>query len=180
MRRAAALALLGALTGGCALLPPAPSPGTRESAKALRVAPPCRASQLRPSLQLQGATGSQLGRISFQVVGPGRCSLFGRPRVSFVASPSSVRLRVVPISPLTPSAEILPPRTLTALRRGSHVVVDLHWLNWCAGAGPAGLVVTLPVRGTGRFRLEVPGRARCDAPDEPSVLRVGPFLPVRR
>jgi Protein of unknown function (DUF4232) len=185
MKHAAALTLIAVLAGGCALGPPAPAPDVRKSAQALRAAPPCRTSQLRPRLHLQGATGSLLGGLSLRVVGRSRCSIVGRPRVTFAGAPDSIRWRVSEVPPFYHYSEARSPRALLSLHRGDHIVVDLQWLNWCGPSrnnnvpAPEALVVGLPLRGTGSFRLRLRDTPRCDAPGSPSVLRVGPFVPAR-
>lgn len=174
--------LLAFLASACAspVLSPISTPGRHET---LAVARPCRPADLRPRLILQGATGSLLGSISLEFVGPTPCSLHGRPSLSFTGVPTGVRWRVVPIQPITADADLRPLGALRSLRQGDHVVIDLHWLNWCRSkrnepvAPPKALVLELPAQ-AGSVRLRVPARPRCDAPRSQSDLRVGPFVAV--
>jgi hypothetical protein len=168
------LAGCAALMAGCTPVLPGPGPGN--SSKTVRVAPPCRASQLRPNLFLQGATGKLLGGIDFRIVGSQPCSLFfGPPQVSL--SGTHARYSVYTMRPVGRGGDARPVRNLRSLRPGDRVVVDLSWSNWC-GQPPKALVVTVPFGG-GTFRLRPPGTPRCDVESQPSRLGVGPIVPVR-
>ena len=141
--------------------------------------PACTAADLKPlPALLQGATGSMLGGVAFRNVSSRRCLVGGRPHVTFV-----LRRHVVPTE-----VEAFPSsvggRAVRTIRPGRRAGVYLQWANWC-GAWPAGallrtvrvrLVLTTGVRLTTRVRT---GRARCDAPSEPSRLYVSAFTLTR-
>jgi Domain of unknown function (DUF4232) len=154
------------------------------------LAPPCRAGELRAQLFLQGATGSLAGGVNLMNVGSTPCSLLGRPTVSFTgAAAASVQLTVNKMarSPAPPDVLADPRGSLRALAPGKSASVSLWWSNWCGpgstptgspGAVPDGLELVF----AGWTSLVVPlGQApRCDAPQYPSSLTVGPFTPTPR
>jgi hypothetical protein len=70
---------------------------------------------------------------------------------------------------------------------GKSATVSLFWSNWCGpGAQPTGAPGTLPdaigLTLASRTRITVPliQAPRCDAPDSPSTVSVGPFTPTVR
>ena len=143
------------------------------------VAPPCRLAQLRvggadprAGVFFNGAGGSLVGSVSFRNTGP-PCSLLGRPRVRLLAR---ARQLEKPLAHEGRAPDVLPPPfSVRALPTGRSASVEIWWSNWC-GPIPAAVAVTLP-RG-GMVRLPVRAAARCDAPQSPSTLSVGTFVPV--
>jgi hypothetical protein len=174
MKGAAALGLVMLVATGCSARQAVQVAPAHGGAKATRVSR-CSASQLRPRLYLQGATGKLLGGVSFRVAS-GSCSLVDRPGVSMTGT--SVSMRAHPMPALNGGGGA------RAVHRGDQVVVDLSWSNWCAAHGykppppPTAFVVTLPLGG-GSFDLRPPGTPRCDAPGHRSELGVGPFRLAR-
>jgi hypothetical protein len=80
-----------------------------------------------------------------------------------------------------------PQGALRALAPGKSAGVTLWWSNWCGpGATPAGASGTPPAGIKLTFAsgtsLVIPLRTapRCDQPQEPSLLSVGPFAPAER
>jgi hypothetical protein len=161
-------------------------------------APPCRASQLKATLSLQGATQNLVGGISF-VNGSSRpCALTGKPRLSFAGATSKWRetrwegSTDLAFDPLAP-----PLGSLRALAPGKHVMVGVSWGNWCGrgssdlgspGRPPAAIVVAAPGGGSlvlGRNGLgegapRSLGAPNCLQPRSPSTLeatRYTPFVP---
>jgi Protein of unknown function (DUF4232) len=155
-----------------------------------RLAPPCRAGAVRAQLELQGASGSLVGPVRLTNIGSKRCSLVGRPFVSFVgpaAAATRWRVRRLPTSPAPPDVLADPPGSLRAFAPGKVAALSLEWSNWCGpGSQPTGRSGTPP---TG-LRLRLPGGAslvmplqaapRCDVPHDPSLLLVGTFAPAER
>ncbi|HUJ56039.1 MAG TPA: DUF4232 domain-containing protein [Gaiellaceae bacterium] len=155
------------------------------------LAPACTASQLRASLSLQGATMSLVGPISIVNRSSQRCSLLGRPKLSFANATSKWReTRWLPTgsSPI-PFDPLAPPRgSLRALAPGEHVSVMLWWSNWCGrGAksggsltqSPSAIVLTPP--GGGQIRLAqwhgLGGPVCNGGPGSTSLLQAGNFTP---
>jgi hypothetical protein len=144
------------------------------NAKQLRVARPCRASELGPKLVLQGATGKLVGGISFRVAGKRPCSVFpAAPMISVVGARRRVRLYDIDPADLS-NARV--PSSLRRLRRGDRLFVDLVWSNWC-GPRPAALIVTF--RFGGSVRVPVAEAPRCDSAQHPSRIGVSAIVPVR-
>ena len=155
-----------------------------------RLAPPCRASALHAQLFLQGATGSLVGGVSLRNVGRGACSLLGWPAVSFVgAAAAAAKWRVMRAAAQPQRIDLLadPPGSLRALEPGKSVGVTLWWSNWCGpasrpasgpGAPPKALVLSLAGKTT--IRIPVAHAPRCDQPQAPSTLSVGPYQPAPR
>ena len=153
-------------------------------------APPCRASELRASLFLQGATGSLVGGVDFRNAGPSSCALVGHPTVAFVGAAAAQerwQVQLLAASPAPPDVLADPPGSLRALAPGKSASVALFWSNWCGpGAAPTGSPGTPPDAlsfglGSGTMVVVPLTRApRCDAPQDPSTLSVGPFAPTER
>lgn len=90
-------------------------------------------------------------------------------------------------SPSPPEAIADPPGSLRALQPGKAAAVSIFWSNWCgpgstptgsAGAPPAAIVLGL---GSGTsVSVPVAAAPRCDAPQDPSRVSVGPFTPAPR
>lgn len=154
------------------------------------LAPPCRAPDLHAHLFLQGATGSLVGGVTLLNVGRRPCALLGRPALSF-AGPAAARERwrserLAP-SPAAPDVLADPPGSLRALAPGKSASVALAWSNWCgpgstAGGGPgpppAALLVGLASGTT--IRVPLAAAPRCDAPQLPSTIAAGAFVPTPR
>jgi hypothetical protein len=131
---------------------------------------------------LQGATGSLVGGVALRNVGTRPCSLLGWPAVSFTglgAAGEKWNVKKLAASPAPPDVLADPPGSLRALRPGKSASVSLFWSNWC---GPAGRKPALALRlasGT-TISIPLPHAPRCDAPQYPSTLTVGPFTPTER
>src|SRR5579884_1397558 len=154
------------------------------------LAPPCRASALRAQLFLQGATGSLVGGVNLINDGSASCSLLGWPATSFTgtaASTTHVKVKRLPHSSAPPDVLADPPGSLRALAPGKSASVSLWWSNWCgpdsvatgpAATPPTGLELRL-ASGTSMI-VPISHAPRCDAPQSPSLLSVGPFTPTER
>jgi hypothetical protein len=152
------------------------------------LAAPCRASQLRASLFLQGATGSFGGAAQFTNAGLHACSLVGRPRLSFSGATSRWQVGTLPPGLEPPPSPLADPiGSLRALAPGKAASVTLWWSNWC-GAGfqatgnpgrlPSALLLGLP--GGTAVLLKPTQAPRCDQPARPSLISAGRFLPGLR
>jgi hypothetical protein len=152
------------------------------------LAPPCAADALRAHLTLQGATGSLVGGVSLLNDGSAPCSLSGWPTVSFTGNAAAAtRVKINDLAHTATPIDVLadPLGSLRALARGKSAGVTLWWSNWCGpGATPTGSSGTPPTGIKFSFAsgtsLVVPlGQApRCDQPQSPSLLSVGPFAPA--
>jgi uncharacterized protein DUF4232 len=154
------------------------------------LAPPCRGSSLRAQLFLQGATGSLVGGVNLLNAGSAPCSLLGWPAVSFTgaaASKTKVQVKELPRSPAPLDVLADPPGSLRALAPGKSASVSLWWSNWCGpGSVPTGSPGTPPdglelaLAGGTSVVVPLAQAPRCDAPQSPSLLSVGPFAPTER
>jgi hypothetical protein len=154
------------------------------------LAPPCKAADLRTHLFLQGATGSLVGGITLLNAGATACSLVGRPSFSFTgAAAAAERWRVKKLAASSAPPDVLadPPGSLRALQPGKSAGIQLFWSNWCgpgavatgaSGAPPDAIVLGL-ASGT-RISVRVTQAPRCDAPQYPSTVSVGPLTPTER
>jgi hypothetical protein len=146
---------------------------------------------LRAQLFLQGATGSLVGGVNLLNAGSAPCSLLGRPTVSFTgaaASVTPVRVKKLTRSPAPPDVLADPLGSLRALAPGKSVSVLLWWSNWCGpGSTPTGSSsgtppdeLKLTLASGASVLVPLSQAPRCDAPQQPSVLSVGPFAPTER
>jgi hypothetical protein len=124
--------------------------GTASPASGL---PHCRASQLRLSGRLQGATQSLLGTLTVVNETDHACALPLRPsRVALVIGTQLLPALTVPMS-AGASPPGLPTRRLTAHER---VLVGVQWRNWCgAPRGRVRLRVGLTVYSAETRRVSV-------------------------
>ncbi len=154
------------------------------------LAAPCRARELHAHLFLQGATGSLVGGVNLLNAGKSACSLLGWPAVSFTgAAAARERWRVKKLAASPAPVDILadPAGSLRALKPGKSATVSVFWSNWCGpGAQPTGGPGTPPdalaLHLASRTTIHVPlfHAPRCDAPQYPSTITVGPFTPTPR
>lgn len=165
------------------LVVPEGTPGLLDTRPSLRPSVnACRASALRTTVRLQGATGSLLGSILVRNVGDKACRLRGRPTVQLRdANGVLLNVRESKARPLWKQLGEARPAgwpTVTLPARGSaEVFVQLR--NWCVvPVKPVFFHTYLP--GVGEH-LPAPARItlRCDAPGRPVGLEVGPVEPVR-
>ncbi len=150
----------------------------------------CQARDIRAHLFLQGATGSLVGGVSLVNAGVRPCSLVGWPTVTFAgpaASGEKWRVKRLAASPSPPEAISDPPGSLRALLPGKTAATAIFWSNWCGpgstpagspGAFPTKLILGLP--GGATIGIPLAHAPRCDQPDDPSTVSVGPFTPAPR
>jgi hypothetical protein len=134
-------------------------------------APPCHASQLRPTFFLQGATGSLRGGVAVRNLSPTTCSLVGLPRVGLVGG-GARRGRWVTYR-LRACSECYVGPPVSSLRHGKRALMAFAWSNWC-WARPDELVVDLPHRG-GVLRWRLRQSAGCYAAGRASRIGVSRF-----
>jgi hypothetical protein len=115
----------------------------------------CTAPQLRPSLELQGATGSLRGGVF--VRNRGRTC-------TFATTGADVRGRA-----FATGVDWAPSRN-SILPAGRAVWVPVVWRNWCGGPLTS---FTLHLRGGGTLAMRAIDAPRCDAPSRPTDLKVG-------
>jgi hypothetical protein len=154
------------------------------------LAPACTAGALHAELFLQGATGSLVGGVNLLNTSSAPCSLLGWPTVSFTgAAAASVPLQVrqLPRSPEPPDVLADPVGSLRALAPGKSASAWLWWSNWCGpGSVPAGSPGTPPdglelvFQGGSSLIVPLAQAPRCDAPQAPSSLQLGPYAPTTR
>jgi hypothetical protein len=154
------------------------------------LAAPCRARNLRAHLFLQGATGSLVGGVNLVNTGSRPCSLLGWPTVSLAGSATAGeqwRVKRLAASPSPVEAIADPPGSLQALRPGKAAGTAIVWSNWCGpGSTPAGSPGVPPTKlllglmsGT-TIAIPLTHAPRCDQPNDPSTVSVGPFTPTPR
>ena len=142
----------------------------------------CPLSALRAQVRLQGAAGSLLGSILVRNVGDRACSLRGRPKVELRdANGVLLNARETPAPPLWRQLGAARPGGWPAVRippRGAaQVFVQLR--NWCVvPVKPVFFRTYLPGVGA---PIPAPARItlRCDLPQQPVSLSVGPVEPAR-
>jgi hypothetical protein len=155
------------------------------------LASPCKARELHAQLFLQGATGSLVGGVNLLNVGTTSCSLVGRPEISFsgaAAATTQWQVKKLAASPAPPDVLADPPGSLRALRPGKSATISLFWSNWCGpGADPTGGSegtppdeIVLGLADGTSITVPVTRAPRCDAPQDPSLVLVGPFMPTTR
>jgi hypothetical protein len=154
------------------------------------LARPCRARNLHAHLFLQGATGSLVGGVELLNAGTSSCSLLGWPTVSFTGAAAAAerwQVKKLAASPAPPDVVADPPGSLRALRPGKSASVALFWSNWCGpGATPTGAsgappnAVALGLTSGTTIAVPLAHAPRCDAPQDPSTISVGPFAPSTR
>jgi hypothetical protein len=153
------------------------------------LAPPCRASQLRGKLGLQGGGfGTLVGPLMIENRGSTPCALVGMPKLSLAGATSRWRLQRGPqenaYDPLTP-----PPGSLRALAPGRWAATNLRWGDWCglgsssytsnSGRLPRAIVLAAPGGGTIAVGPTPSfSEIRCDPGRGASVLEAGRFAPI--
>jgi hypothetical protein len=160
--------------------PPGPlvtNPTLRQSRSA------CPLSALRAQVRLQGATGSLLGSILVRNVGDRPCALRGRPQVKLRdANGVLLNARETAAPPLWKQLGVARPGGWPTVRippRGTaQVFVRLR--NWCVvPVKPVFFHTYLPGVGA---PIPAPARitVRCDVPQQPVSLEVGPVEPLMK
>jgi Protein of unknown function (DUF4232) len=158
---------------------PAPAAAAPPATRPSRTA--CRPSALRAKVFLNGATGSLLGGIQLRNVGGTACTLRGRPAVELRdANGVVLNVREMASAPLWKQLGAARPRDwpTTRLTSGGVAQVFVRLRNWCvAPVKPVFFHVRLPGAGES---VVAPARitVRCDAPQLPVGLAIGPVEPV--
>lgn len=158
------------------------------------LASPCRASQLKATLGLQGGGfGTVVGSLMVANRGSAPCALVGMPKLSIAGATAKWRLARGPqqngYDPLAPA-----PSSLRALAPGRWATTAIEWSNWCGAgsspstANPGRLPRALVLRAPGGGKIAVEntlgraGHATRVAPmcvsSGGSVLSVSRFAPV--
>lgn len=147
----------------------------------------CSASDLTGSGHFQGATGSLAGGLSLVNTAPTACALPGRPGIQVVdvqGQALPVDEQDAPLCDQPGSASACVPRDTVVVGPEEEAQARLVWQNWCGPdpAAPIALEVSLlepdaplsvpVVDPAGSPLADTP---RCDTPDSPSILLVGPF-----
>jgi len=135
----------------------------------------------------QGATGALAGGLRLEVTAATGCALPGQLQINLVDTLGEAMLA----DEVATSTLCDDPQSTTAclsqppveVEPGQSALVRFIWRNWCGPqpSGSIGLEVTLPaeplpvsapiVDAAGTPTMDTP---RCDAPDAPSTLAVGP------
>ena len=158
MRRFAFFTLLAAAT-----LAAWPAAGTPKSVRQ------CRASYLRASLFLNGATGSLLGGVRVTNRTGKACSIAGLPKARL----AGVRKKhYATVFHLGGRGGLPGSGPANVLHSGWSATTYMQWWNWCKKSKPT-IVLVLPRRG-GTLRLHPQGTPRCDAPKSVTTLVVTP------
>ena len=148
---------------------------------------PCSAADLSLAARWQGGTGSLAGGLRVDVTAPTSCALPGQLQLELVdGQGQSLSVDEVAAPDLcddTQGATGCVPQDTVDVEPGQSALVRMAWQNWC-GAPPSdyvGVEVILPSEpvplsapitdASGTSSADTP---RCDAPDVPSTLAVGP------
>jgi Protein of unknown function (DUF4232) len=187
--------LFWACAGGSAALILAACTAATSSSAPLESAPPvssntkqpCTATDLSLAAHWQGATGSLAGALRLDVTAPTGCALPGQLQVELVdGQGQSLPVDEVAAPDLCDDpqgASGCLSQATVEVEPGQSALVRFAWQNWC-GPPPSGYVgveVLLPSEpqplsvlitdASGTSSVDTP---RCDAPDVPSTLAVGP------
>jgi len=164
--------------------PSQPGPPTVALSSATRQ---CSAGDLDVTARWQGATGALAGGLRLEVTAATGCALPGQLQINLVDTLGEAMLA----DEVATSTLCDDPQSTTAclsqptveVEPGQSALVRFIWRNWCGPqpSGSIGLEVTLPaeplpvsapiVDAAGTPTMDTP---RCDAPDAPSTLAVGP------
>jgi hypothetical protein len=138
----------------------------------------------------QGATGGLAGAIVLMNTGSTSCSMSGRPGVQVVdATGAILPITEIPgraLCELRYAAQPCSPGSSLELQPGGKAMSSLLWGNWCREElpqPPLDLVITLPTDQANSLDTVVQDAAgnpvgdtaRCNEPQEPSEIAVGPF-----
>jgi hypothetical protein len=166
------------------LVVPEGPPGPLDTRPALRPSRgACPAGALRTQVRLQGATGTLLGSVLIRNVSGRACSLRGRPHIELRdANGVLLNSREQDAPPLWRQLGAARPAGWPTVRIPAHgtAQVSVQLSNWCVvPAKPVFFRTYLP--GVGN-PIPAPARItlRCDQPNEPVLLRVGPVEPPKR
>ena len=159
MRRLAVLAVLAAIVATAW-----PAAGTTKSVRQ------CRASYLRASLFLNGATGSLLGGVRVTNRTGKACSIAGLPKARLAGVH---KMHYATVFHLGGRGGLPGSGPAKILHSGWSATTYMQWWNWCGKRRPT-IVLVLPRKG-GTLRLKPQGTPRCDAPRSVTTLVVTPF-----
>jgi hypothetical protein len=141
--------------------------------------PPCRSSQLRARIYLQGATGTLVGPIRVINGSPSPCVLRGRPRMTLERIDGHpIRVAQGRAPPLWRLQGRKPPQGWPVVRLppDGQAQTMIVFRNWC-GRPDRRITFNLHLPAGGELVAEKRIRLRCDVPGEPVSLGVGPFEP---
>ncbi len=159
MRLFAVLAVLAAAVAAAW-----PAAGTPKSVRQ------CRASYLRASLFLNGATGSLVGGVRVTNRTGQACSIAGLPRARLAGARKT---HYATVFHLGGRGGLPGSGPAGVLHSGWSATTYMQWWNWCSPTKPS-IVLVLPRKG-GTMRLHPQGTPRCDAPAKVTTLVVTPF-----
>jgi hypothetical protein len=131
----------------------------------------CRASYLRASLFLQGASGSMLGGVRVTNRTGKACTIAGLPKARLAGVVRKTHYATV--FHLGGRGGLPGSGPATVLHSGWSATTYMQWWNWCRKTRPT-IVLVLPRKG-GTLRLHPQGTPRCDAPAKVTTLVVTPF-----
>jgi Protein of unknown function (DUF4232) len=147
---------------------------------------PCGTTDLTGSGRFQGATGSLAGGLSLVNNASTACVLPGHPRIQLVDAQGKalpVNEQAAPLCNESRDTSACVPRSMVVVQPGQEARARLVWQNWCGPMpdGPITLEMSLlEPEGPLSVVLEPAGAPlvdtpRCDTPDSPSTLLVGPL-----
>ena len=162
----------------------APEPAQSGPSNTIR---PCSATDLSLAGRWQGGTGSLAGGLRLDVTAPTSCALPGQLQLELVdGQGQSLSVDEVAAPDLCEDMQSgtgCVSQDMVEVEPGQSALVRVAWQNWC-GAPPSGYVGVevilpsepLPVSApmTDAFGTSSADTPRCDAPDVPSTLAVGP------
>jgi Protein of unknown function (DUF4232) len=149
--------------------------------------PPCAAADLAGTARWQGATGSLAGGLSLVNTGSSACALPGNAQLELVDAQGEVlpttQQQAPDLCQAPQDTAGCPSHTTVVVQSGEHATLRFVWQNWCGEppVGPIALDVMFPTQPN---PLSVPvvdpagkpstAAPRCNAPDSPSTLALGP------
>jgi hypothetical protein len=130
----------------------------------------CRASYLRASLFLNGATGSMLGGVRITNRTGRACTIAGLPRARLAGARNT---HYATVFHLGGRGGLPGSGPAGVLHSGWSATTYMQWWNWCKKTRPS-IVLVLPRKG-GTLRLHPQRTPRCDARGKVTTLVVTPF-----
>jgi|GEM_PF-4635004 len=140
----------------------------------------CSAQQVTGTAFLQGETGYEVGNLILKNISSTPCRLPYRPIVAILSHGKTLTLDQASMSIFEQKTTRSTP--LSVLNPQSRTVVSLMWGNWCSSALNRksefkGLLLISFVASTSPLRanLTAADLPRCDWPNQPSTIAIGPF-----
>ena len=140
----------------------------------------CSAQQVTGTAFLQGETGYEVGNLILKNISAKPCRLPYRPTLAILSHGETLTVAQAAMGIFERKSTRSTP--LSVLNPQSRTVVSLMWGNWCSSALNRksefkGLLLISLVASTSPLRANLTAAElpRCDWPNQPSTMAVGPF-----